>query len=234
MASKWKIIREGLTGASIMVLSLVTPFLNRRRRYWGATFDEIQRALPGDDLVPDRIGEYIHAITIKAPAADIWPWLVQIGQGRGGFYSYELLENMLGCKIRNADEIVPDFQHLEIGDSIVINPTMGSPYKVYSIEPYRALVLLLRVDTQTGKTFELTDKTPDKYQNSSWVFYLKEQDDETTRLISRSRNDWNNSLGNTLFYGIFGNFTLEMDRKMLLGIKGRAEAHSKHTGDTDS
>jgi len=103
MASKWKTIGEGLAGVAIMALSLITPFLNHRRRYWGATDTDIQRTLPGDDLVPDLKGEYIHAITIQAPAADIWPWLVQIGQGRGGFYSYELLENMIGCKIKNAD-----------------------------------------------------------------------------------------------------------------------------------
>ena len=230
MINKWKIIREGLTGASIMALSLVTPFLNHRRRYWGATDDEIQQSLPGDDMVPDLKGEYVHAITINAPATDIWPWLVQIGQGRGGFYSYELLENMVGCKIKNADEIVPEWQHLKVGDSITMHPTMGSPYRVAAIEPSKALVLLLRVDMQTGNTFGFNDKTPEKYQNSSWVFFLDERDDGTTRLISRSRNDWNDSLGNTIFFGIFGNFTLEMDRKMLLGIKERVEAHRKRVG----
>lgn len=224
MASKCKVIREGLTGALIMAFSLITPFLNRQRRYWGATDAEIQRQLPGDDLVPDLKGEYVHAITINAPAAAIWPWLVQIGQGRSGFYSYELLENMIGCKMKNADEIIPDLQHLEVGDSIPMHPTMGSPYKVAAIEPNRTLVLLLRVDMQTGNTFELIGKIPEKYQNSSWVFFLDEHSDGTTRLISRSRNDWNDSLGNTLFFGIFGPFTLEMDRKMLLGIKERSEA----------
>ena len=156
-----------------MALSLVTPFLNRRRRYWGTTDAEIQRALPGDDLVPDLKGEYVHAITINAPATDVWRWLMQIGQGRGGFYSYELLENMIGCRMKNANEIMPDLQHLEVGDSIVMHPTMGSPYKVAAIEPERTLVLLLRVDMQTGNTFEFTGKIPDKYQNSSWVFFLE-------------------------------------------------------------
>ena len=231
MAGKWKVIREGLTGASIMAFSLITPFLNRRRRYWGATDDEIQRALLGDDLVPNLKGEYIHPITINAPAADIWPWLVQLGQGRGGFYSYELLENMVGCKIKNAGKVIPELQHLEVDDDIVMHPTMGSPYKVAAIEPEHILVLLLRVDTKTGNTFELTDETPEKYQNSSWVLFLDERDDGTTRLISRSRNDWNDSLGNTIFFGIFGNFTLEMDRKMLLGIKERVEARKKYSND---
>ena len=90
----------------------------------------------------------------------------------------------------------------------------------------RALVLQIRVDTKTKNTFELTDKMPEKYQNSSWVFFLDEIAEGTTRLISRSRNDWNKSLGNTLFFGIFGTISMMMDRKMLLGIKQRAEAEA--------
>jgi len=224
-AVKWKVIGEGLVGASIMAVSLLTPFLNDSRRKWGATEDEVRRTWPGDDLVPDPKGEYTHAITIQAPATAVWPWLVQLGQGRGGFYSYEFLENLIGCKMHNANEIVPELQQLEVGDSIPMHPSMGSPYKVAAIEPGWALTLLIRADTETGNTFEPTDKIPEKYQISSWLFFLYENDDGTTRLISRSRNDWNQSLGNTIFYGLFGPLTLEMDRKMLLGIKQRAERH---------
>ena len=223
MAGRWNVFVEGLTGAAIMAFSLATPYLNLRRRRWGATEDEVRRALPGDDLVTRIKGEYIHAITIHAPAAEVWPWLVQIGQGRGGFYSYELLENMIGCKMHNADKIIPELQHLEVGDSIPMHPSMGSPYKVAAIEPGRAFVLLLRADTRTGKTFEMGDSLPDKYQNSSWVFFLDERNDGTTRLISRSRNDWSDGMGNTIFFGIFGPITLEMDRKTLKGIKQRVE-----------
>ena len=226
MAGKWKEIWEGLGGAFIMAISLITPFLNDRRRKWGTTEDEVRKAWPGDDLVPQPKGEYMHAITINAPAAAVWPWLVQIGQGRGGFYSYEFLENLIGCKMRNADRIIPELQNLEVGNSIPMHPTMGSPYKVASIEPGRALILMIRVDVQTGKAFEPGDKMPEKYQNMSWLFFLDEHDDGTTRLISRSRNDWNQSLGNAIFFGIFGPLTLEMDRKMLKGIKQRAEASS--------
>ena len=221
--SKLEYIMEGIAGASIMAFSLITPFLNNRRRNRGATEDELQRNYPGDDLVPNPKGVYMHAITIHTPADEVWKWLVQIGQGRGGFYSYELLENIIGCKIRNAETIVPELQNLKVGDSIPMHPSMGSPYKVATIEPYSALILELRADVQTGETFEPGDKLPEKYQNQSWLFLLEEQDDRTTRLISRSRNDWNESLGNTIFYGIFGPLTLEMDRKMLLGIKKRAE-----------
>ena len=228
MSGRWRNFGEGIIGMTVMAFSLVTPFLNPHRRRWGATDDELRRTYPGDDLVPSPKGVYMHTITIHTPAAEIWRWLVQIGQDRGGFYSYELLENLIGCKIRTADKIVPEFQHLEVGDSIPMHPSMGSPYRVHAIDHARSLILLLREDLSTGKTFELDDGMPEKYQNMSWLFFLDERDDGTTRLISRSRNDWNDSLGNTMFYGIFGPLTLEMDRKMLKGIKKRAEAMRKN------
>lgn len=208
---------------AIMAASLLTPFLNDRRRRWGITEEERQRDYPGDELVKNVKGEYLHALTINASAADIWKWLIQIGQDRGGFYSYELLENMIGCKIRTADKIIPEYQHLEVGDSVPMHPSMGSPYVVVKIEPERYLVLLQKADTATAKNLEINDDLPEKYVNMSWLFYLEERDDGTTRLISRSRNDWNDSPGNTIFYGIFGVPTMEMDRKMLKGIKERAE-----------
>ncbi|MFC1921472.1 hypothetical protein ACFLYQ_07100 [Chloroflexota bacterium] len=222
--SKLEYITEGVAGASIMAVSLITPFLNDRRRKWGTMNKEVQQNYPGDDLVPNPRGEYMHTVTINAPAAEVWKWLVQIGQGRGGFYSYELLENIIGCKIHNAETIMPELQKLKVGDSIPMHPSMGSPYKVAVIEPDSTLILELRVDVQTGETFESGDELPEKYQNQSWLFLLTERDDGTTWLISRSRNDWNKSAGNTVFYGIFGPLTMEMDRKMLLGIKKRAEA----------
>jgi len=218
-----KDIVEGIEGAAIMAAAFITPFLNSRRARWGATDEEVNKTLPGDDLVPNSKGGYTHAVTIRASTARVWPWLVQLGQGRGGFYSYDLLENIVRCNIHSADRIIPELQNLEVGDRILIYPS-GQGYTVDSIAPQRMLVLLERVDTQSGKTFKLTRKMPEKYLNQSWVLFLEKIDRSTTRLISRSRNDWNNSLVNTVVFGIFGPITLVMDRKMLLGIKKRAEA----------
>ena len=133
-----------------------------------------------------------------------------------------------GCEMHNADDIIPELLHLEVGDSIPMHPSICNPYIVAAIEPGRALILLIRADMETGNTIEPTGKMPEKYQNSSWLFFLDENDDGTTRLISRSRNDWNQSPGNTVFYGLFGPLTLEMDRKLLLGIKQRAEGLVNH------
>jgi hypothetical protein len=113
---------------------------------------------------------------------------------------------------------------LEVGDSVRLHPKSGYPYVVTAIEVGRALVLQIRVNTGTGKTFGLTDAMPEKYLDQSWVFFLDELNEGTTRLISRSRNDWSRSLGNALVFGIVAPISLVMDRKMLLGIKQRAEA----------
>jgi hypothetical protein len=140
MASKWKDIGEGLVGAVVIGIALLTPFLRSRRVKWGATDAEIQRTLPGDDLVPNPKWQYTNAITIEAPVTDVWPWLVQIGQGRGGWYTYEWLENLVGCGIHNANQIIQEFQHLEVGDSVRLAAEMPG-YPVAIIESGRAIVL---------------------------------------------------------------------------------------------
>ena len=89
---------EGIEGAFLIGANLALwPLLRGWRLRWGATDDEIQRTLPGDELVPNPKWSYTHTITIRVPPAEVWPWLAQMGQGRGGFYSYEWLENLVGC-----------------------------------------------------------------------------------------------------------------------------------------
>ena len=219
---KFKDFVEGIAGAFLIAAALITPFLRHWRTKWGATDAEVHRSLPGDDRVPHPKGGWTHAITIRASAVEVWPWLVQMGQGRGGMYSYEWLENLVGCDIHNADRIIPEFQHLEVGDGIRLHPNVSIP--IAAIEPCRVLVLHVRADTRTGNIFELTDTMPEKYLNLSWVFFLDEPDEGTTRLISRWRGDYNQSLGNALIYRVFTEpISFVMDRKMLLGIKQRVE-----------
>jgi hypothetical protein len=171
---------------------------------WGATDEELKAPLIGDELVPQPKLKATHAITIKAPAADVWPWLVQMGQDRGGFYSYTCLENLVGCHMRNADEIVSEWQNLKVGDKVWLHPK-APPVEVAAIEPGRAIVL------------------------KPWgAFVLQPIDDKTTRMIIRSQGDYepdlNNAVLNFLLWRVFyepAHFIME--RKMLLGIKDRAE-----------
>jgi hypothetical protein len=221
---KLKNVVEGIQGAAFMAFALVTPFLRPWRARWGATDAEVKKKLPGDELMPHPKWGYTHAVTIKTPVAEVWPWIVQMGQGRGGFYSYEFLENLVGCNIHNVDRIIAEFQHLKVGDSIRFHPKIPA-YTVVLVEPRSALGLNARSDTKTGKTFELTDKMPEKYINSSWAWFLDERNDGTTRLFSRGRGDYR-GLANALGFGpcFTEPISFVMDRKMLLGIKQRAES----------
>jgi hypothetical protein len=133
---------ESISGASqIAVNLLLYPLLRGRRRRWGATEDEKALRLPGDELVPDPDWRYDHAISIDAPPSAVWPWLVQLGQGRGGFYAYEGLENLIGCQIRNVAEIQPQLQSLDVGDTIVLHGRSGFGPEVVRLDPGRTLVL---------------------------------------------------------------------------------------------
>jgi hypothetical protein len=219
-------IWEAICGGSLMLVLFILPFLRTRYRTWGATDEDVRRELPGDELVKDVKGWYHHAIPICAAPADVWPWIVQLGQNKGGFYSYELLENIVGSKIHNADSIIPEFQNTVVGDKVAMTPK-AAPYIVAAIEPIQVLVLRLRVNLQTQETIGNAKPLPDKYQDSSWVFFLEDTAEGNTLLTSRSRNDWNQSKTNTFFYGMFGVISETMDRKMLKGIKKRAETHRR-------
>lgn len=201
-------IGEGLLGAASIAVAIMTPMLGGRRARWGATDAEVIRSLPGDDLVPHPKGGYTNAITIRAQAVDIWPWLVQMGQGRGGFYSYELVENLVGCDIHNADRVIPEFQNLAVGDDVRLHPT-APPLQVAHIEAGRAIVLYAGESPQNGST---------------WAFFLDEIDAASTRLIARFRFDYPPSPANTLGYQyILGPISCVMQRRMLLGIRDRVE-----------
>jgi hypothetical protein len=221
-------VREGIGGAIRIAIVFITPFLYRRRARWGATDVEISRSLPGDELVPQNRWGYTHAITIRASAAEIWPWLVQIGQGRGGFYGYEFLENLIGCNIHNAERIIPEFQHLDVGDEIRHHPKLPY-YEVSNVEPNRVLVLHTGFDANTVNITELTDTVPRKYTNAIYIWFLHELGNGRTRLIARGRYDYRgfrNVLGNNHF--LLEPIAFTTSRKMLLGIKERAEAAVKH------
>lgn len=164
---------------------------------WGATDEEADKPLPGDELVPNPAIESTRAITVNAPIEEVWPWLAQIGQDRGGFYSYEWLENLAGCRMRNADHIHPEWQHREVGERVPLHPAFG--LKVASFEPSQAIVL------------------------EGWgPFVVEPIDEKSTRVIIRSRVP--RRLGVLLYYLLtFEIPHFVMERRMLKGIKQRAE-----------
>jgi hypothetical protein len=164
--------------------------------HWGSTCEELRADLPGDELVPDPATQSTRAITIDAPVEAVWPWLAQIGQDRAGFYSYERLENLAGCDMHNADEIHPEWQSREPGELVPLHPRTGLP--VARFEPEHVLAL------------------------EGWgAFVLKPHGSGCTRLIARGRvRRGIGALANALLMEI-PHFVME--RKMLLGIRDRAE-----------
>jgi len=211
-----------------IVLAAYLVVLRPRSHRWGATDAELGRSLPGDDLVPNVKVGYTQAITINAPPEEVWPWLVQIGYGRAGWYTYDWFYKFTGSANfydgdRSAERIIPELQDLKVGDAIRIFEQ--GPFEVVTLEPNRLLVLLARVDWDTKETFDLSEAMPANYLNNGWVYVLEEVKENSTRLIVRWRGDYSPGLGNALGLGIPTEAgALIMQPKMLKGIKARAEA----------
>lgn len=202
-------------------LALYHVMLRPWQRDWGATQAELGRALPGDERVRGVTYQTTRAIPIRAKAAAIWPWLVQIGYGRGGFYSYDWLEKLSGLEIASAGQIVPEYQNLAVGDEVRIAPE--TPLRVTRLEPGRILVLHAVMNPFTAQLVDVNDPAPGPFMNWSWAFLLNELDDGTTRLLIRVRANYRPGWLAPLVYAILEPAHFVMERKMLLGIKERVE-----------
>jgi len=209
-------VLAALEGAALIMWNLVaTPFIGRRRLHWGTLGTEATDSLPGDELVPEPKWSYTLGIAVGASPEDVWPWIAQIGQGRGGFYTYQTLENMVGCKITNTTEILPAHQHPVVGDDISLHPT-APPIRVEIVDPPNALVLRgSPVDVGAEQSWGV----------STWQFVVHPGDDGGSRFLTRGRYDhspdWKSRLA-------FGRFPIEaisfvMSHKMMLEIKRLAE-----------
>jgi hypothetical protein len=214
---------ENAGGAARILFALATPFLRRRRLRWGARDEELRQPFPGDELVPKPRWQYLHGVTVGVPPALVWPWIAQLGQGRGGFYSYQLLENLVGCQIQNADRVIPGFQTISVGDPVRIHPRMP-PLRVAIVEPEHALVLHARAEPSSRGPASTQGSDPDPL-NLSWAFVVEEAEGRKSRLFSRYRADYGPGLARALGYGpwILEPIGCVMDLKMLDGIRWRAE-----------
>lgn len=220
-SSSMRKVIGGLSIAGGLGLGAYMSAIRPWHRRWGATDKEVAGSMPGDELVPDANFEMTRALDINAPVEAVWPWLVQIGQGRGGFYSYNLLENMMGLDIHSAAQIVPEWQDLQAGDRIPLEPG-GGGYTVAEIVPNRHLVLYTdgRGDSELDKVFRQANAA------STWTFLLDRLDNQRTRLVVRWRARWDLSGSPvSLLIGLMLDpIEFLMERKMMQGIRGRAEA----------
>ena len=179
-------------------------FFRRQYLTWGARPDEVARKLPGDELLAHAGIVSTRAITIDAPPAAVWPWLVQMGSGRGGVYTYDWIENLFGLHMHSTRQILPQFQDVKVGDEFPLGP--GRPaMRVVVCDPERTF------------TVRFADG------NWVWIFALFAEDGQT-RLISRNRIAARGALPARVYSMlVMEPGSLVMERKMLLGLKERAE-----------
>lgn len=189
---------------------------------WGATAEEAQSALPGDEVAPQATTHSTRAVTIEAFPEEVWPWLMQLGWGRGGFYSYNWIENLMGADLHNADRIHPEWQDLKVGDDIWMAPAgrygESTKLQVAQIRPNRALV--------TGHP--LADNASGAYKmayKDSGAFVLQPTEEGNTRLIVRDRDDMGSENLLSAFFtnAIYRPGHFIMERGQMLGIKALAE-----------
>src|SRR5450755_1498111 len=183
---------------------------------WGATGREAGEELPGDDLITRPDLTATRAITVGVPADQVWPWIAQLGQGRGGFYSYDSLENLAGCDIHSANQIVPEWQDLEVGDPVMLAPQVALTVALLD----RGHYLVLRGGVPMGNSAPPYDFT--------WAFALRAEPAGTTepagatRLLVRERYAYTRPWARLLVEPAEA-VSFVMSQKMLRGIKDRAE-----------
>ena len=194
----WLVAGAGAASAAALAyLRLFRPW----QLSWGATADEVGRPLPGDEVVPDPTFDATRAITIRARPDQIWPWLLQVGVKRAGWYSYDLLDNLARPSAR---EIIPELQHVALGDVVPLSPDGKQGVHILALDLPRSMMWGTLPDT-------------------TWLWVCEPQADGTTRLITRirSRYRW---LSPTIAFSLLIEFAdIWMIRKMLLNLRERAE-----------
>jgi hypothetical protein len=189
-------------------------FLARRWQLrWGATDQESGGPLPGDDLIGSPDLTATRAIAVHTSADRVWPWIAQLGQGQGGFYTYDWIENLIGCDIHSADRIVAEWQDVGVGSEVKLAPEVT--LEVAAVEPGRSLVL--RGGVPIGNTALPYDFT--------WAVVLREQPEGRTRLVVRERYAYTRRWAPLIIEPVQV-VSFVMSQRMLRGIRDRAERHA--------
>jgi hypothetical protein len=199
-----------LGGLAATVYALV---IRPRLLRWGATPEEVGAELPGDELLASADLVATRAISIGAAPADLWPWIAQLGQGRGGFYSYDALENLAGCDIHSAEQVVPEWQDVRAGDPFRLHPEME--LSVARVEPGSALVVWSDRDGDGDGQAEMP-------YDFTWAFVIRAAPGAPTRLVVRERYRYDSRSAAVMMEPVMAVSTF-MTQKMLRGIRERAE-----------
>ena len=204
----------GFGGLGIIAAALATPYLRARRATWGAGAEVAGRRHPGDDLVPEPRWGWTHATVVDVPAAEVWPWIAQIGADRAGFYSYTWLENLVGCGVRDAARIHPEWQ-ARTGDPLVLHPAAPA-LTLVKVTEGRHMVA-------HGPADEAARAAGRPWAAASWLFAAEPLGPRRTRIVSRYRCATSDDRRTRLTMGpaILEPISFAMDRRMLLGIARR-------------
>jgi len=219
---KW-LIRAGITLLAVFIAAGVTYHLALRGwcMHWGTTPVEAHATLPGDELFPVYSGEATHAITIHAAPDQVWPWLMQIGQDRSGFYSYSFLENLIGCDMPKVQHLVPEWKPRVVGETVwFATPKRfaGQGRMIAAVvEPQRSFVMVSANDWERLKAGKPA-------QEGFWSFTLEPLPNGQSRLIARVRS----APSPTFASGAAGRLFWEpmhfvMEQKMLRTIRDLSE-----------
>lgn len=189
----------------LILFALYFTWLRDWQMNWGATAEEVSRYMAGDELLESPELNATRAVEIKASPDQIWPWIVQMGYGRAGFYGFDVLDN---GGIPSADCIIPKFQDLNVGDSI----QLGGPFmQVIEMDPQKSMLWVFL-------------KGAGPWEDATWSWGLYKIDDERTRLVSRLRQKYTfSSAQETISWSLIDAVEILMMRTTLLGIKHRAE-----------
>ena len=222
-ANDWRDVMAGLGAVGRMGVSMLTPTQRPQRSRWGATPELLERRHPGDDLVDEPRWGWTHAVEVAAPPWRVWPWVAQIGADRAGFYSYSWLENLVGCALRDAERVHPEWE-LREGDALRLHPT-APPLRIVAVEPGHHLVAYGAPDEQARRAGR-------PWVAASWLLLVEETTPGLTRVVSRYRCATSDDLRTRLSFGpaLVEPIGSTMDRRMLLGIQGHAERAPRAVG----
>lgn len=208
----WTRALAALTALAAAGAAVYVRFVLPWHARWGARDEEVRTPLPGDGIAPSPSMASTRAISIEAPPEAVWRWLVQIGQGRGGLFSYDWLENLVGSDIHTLREIRPELQQLAPGDEIRMGPEGYPFFRVVSVEPGQALVLQA-ADPKSGVAAP-----------ASWALVLLPEAGGHTRLVSRQRNQFAPTAANVVMWRVLTEpASFVMEHKMLRTLKALAE-----------
>lgn len=210
---KYPILRNltVVLGSVALVMAAYKRWLRPYQLHRGATDEEVQRPMPGDELLPNPAYMASRAITIDATPQEIWPWLIQMGFKRAGFYGYDIIENLGSPRgIQSSLSILPEFQHPEVGDELPISLAGG--LRFHAIEPNRVLIW-------SGDL---------AYGGYTYTWALYPIDEHRTRLVNRARFNYIWSKPDQLAFGLITEFAEHLGiPKILQGVKGRVEGHNE-------